>query len=474
MISLSATLGAEEKGLKSANLIFLSIDDYVRTVLKQGDRALTAYNNYENSTLNYKVAFRQMWLPTMSVASEVSRDRSEVKTDVTDVTKGESASGSATLAQPLFVTGGRLSATYSDSTSRTEISTGIISHSYTRPSYTASFTQPLFLFVGNSDWRSWKRTKLSFDIASDNYKREMQSIENEARSKYYDVLLKEAQLDVEKTKLEASRRGHRITKALVEGGRLAGIELARSDVRLQRDIRRMKNAETVLQQAINDALEFASMKIESKVEFTSKLDYQVLSLELDPLIDYALEHRPDYIAAKRQLDLAELSVRETLEANNPTLNAVASISHAETGNGTPPDTISKSWSSGLNLTWPLFDSGITGLRAKAARNSLENDKVAFRGLERSIRTEVTNAYLDVKRNELQLDDLKTSKEQARRSVEAVRLRYQNGRDRLLDVFDSESDLRDLELEYLNVLISANLAKDRLALLVGNALEEIKR
>ena len=472
-IMMTAAFGlvwGQDKGLRSPTVSFLTIDDYVRLVLKQSDRAMTAYNNYENSIFDFKVSFRQLAMPSLTVASEVSRNKSDVNSAVS---RSEAAEGSAALSQPLFLSGGRLSANYSGSVTRSEDSAGVIGHSYTRPSYSASYSQPLFLFVGNSDWRSWKRTKLSFDIANDNYKREIQAIENEARAKYYDVLLRTAQLDVEKTKMESSRRAHGITKALVEAGRLASIELTRSTLRLQQDNRRYKNAETVLKQAINDTLEFSSLPIGTEVKFTSRLGFVPLTISLDTLTDYALQHRPDYVAAKNALALAQLSVTEATEANNASLSAVASVSRSDSGSGTPPNTISKSWSGGLSLSWPLFDSGITGLRVRSAKNNLENEKVSFQGLERNIRTEVTNAYLDVKRTEEQMGDLEDSKKQAQQSVTAVRVRYQNGRDRLIDVFDSEQQLRDLELEYLNIVISAHLAKDSLSLLVGAPLSEIK-
>jgi outer membrane protein len=464
-------IAAAGKDLKNSEVLRLSIDDYVKLVLKQSDRSLVAYNQFQNSTISRQTTLRRLMAPSLGVSAGATKSKSDID-DVDTVT--EDADGSATLSQPLFLSGGRLSATYSNSITRTEEADGSVTHDYIRPSLSASLSQPLFVFVSNPDLRTWNRSVLSYDIAKDNYQRELQRIENDARSRYYNLLLKSAQLDVERVKWQSSQRANDITKALVEGGRLPGIELSRSDLRYQQDVRRLKNAETALQQAINDALEFASLKIDSDIELTSKLDYRPLSLDLEKLIEHALKHRPDYIAAKRQLELNELSVRETLEENNPRLSASASVSRSESGDGEPPDTESESWSGGLTLSWPIFDSGITRLRADAARNDLENQRVNLRGLERSIRKEVTNALLDLQRTEAQLDDLEKSKLQARRSVEAVRIRYQNGRDKLLDVFDSEQQLRDLELEYLNAVISANLVRDRLALLIGSPLTEVAR
>jgi len=213
----------------------MTLEAYVTTVLKQSDRALTAFNNYENAVFSNKVSYRQTRLPQLNVTSSASKSKTNRDEVITELNQ---AQGQATLSQPLYPTGARLSATVSETATLSE-SRGNESNAYTRPAYSASITQPLFLFVGNADWRTWKRAKASYDIAKENFKRELLSIENAARSRYYNVLLKAAQLDVEKAKLESSKRATKITEALVNAGRLAGIELTRSETRLKKDQRRL-------------------------------------------------------------------------------------------------------------------------------------------------------------------------------------------------------------------------------------------
>lgn len=466
LIGMPLTATAQSPNV-NGNVLKLGIDDYVWLVLKQSDEARSAANQLKNSQISRSVTSRELLAPTLSVGSSVNKQRTD--TDSVFV-QNEAAEAQATVAQPLFLSGGRLSATYSNSTLRSETNFNVVTHTNERPSYTASVSQPLFLFVGNTDLRQWKRARIGYDIAVEGYRRELQSIENSARARYYDLLLKAAQLDVEKTKSLASRRSHEITKALVAAGRLPGIELSRSKLRLQQDLRRLSNAETVLRQAINDALQAASLKLDYEVQLTSRLSYTPVPMDLDSLITQALENRQDYRSAKQQLELSKLDLQSTMEANNPNISAVASLSKSDTSTGAPPDTHTKSWSGGLTMNWSLFDAGITRLRTQSERNSIENQTIALAGLERSIRTDVTNAYLELKRTEEQLEDLKESTQQARQSVEAVRIRYQNGRDRLIDVFDSEQQLRDLELENLQVVVDANLARDRLNFLVGKSLD----
>ena len=61
---------------------------------------------------------------------------------------------------------------------------------------------------------------------------------------------------------------------------------------------------------------------------------------------------------------------------------------------------------------------------------------------------------------------------ARCDVQIVRARFQSGLDRLLDVFDARTQAYDLEVQYLNLLVSHKQAKDMLSQLVGASLESL--
>ena len=87
--------------------------------------------------------------------------------------------------------------------------------------------------------------------------------------------------------------------------------------------------------------------------------------------------------------------------------------------------------------------------------------------------DVQNAYLDIKKAEKQILDFQSSREQARHNVDVVRLRFQNGLERLIDVFDAENDMRNLDNEYLNLLVRYNESKDTLSQLIGGDVESIR-
>ena len=66
-----------------------------------------------------------------------------------------------------------------------------------------------------------------------------------------------------------------------------------------------------------------------------------------------------------------------------------------------------------------------------------------------------------------------SLEQARRNVDVERLRFQQGLVQLTDVFDAQTSLRNVESQYLNLLVQFNENKDALSTLIGADVETLE-
>ena len=127
------------------------------------------------------------------------------------------------------------------------------------------------------------------------------------------------------------------------------------------------------------------------------------------------------------------------------------------------------WIAQVFATWLLFNSGVTGLRIKQSFIDLDNARISLDNIRQQIQTEVENAYLNIKNLETQLRDFDVNRRQAVNNLKAVRYRYSNGIDRLIDVFDAENDLRQIELESLGLLANYHAAKDQMILSINGFL-----
>jgi outer membrane protein TolC len=263
-----------------------------------------------------------------------------------------------------------------------------------------------------------------------------------------------------------------VTRALVNAGKLAEVEVIRADIRAKQDERSIQNAESDLNQALNNAEDFLWLPPGQSIVLTSPLIYVPFTIPLNALIKAAIRYNPELQIAKQEVTLAEIDVRVARESNRPQINT--SGAYVETRNRTDGSAAVDpyGWNLAVEIDWPLFDATQTRLATKQRQLSLSTARRHYEDVERRLRVNVENAYLEIERTEQQIADFQPQKDSADRNVRAIRLQYRNGLTRLTDVFDAENQMRDLDLEYLQLLVSFNKARDGLNIIVGTDLSSI--
>jgi len=286
---------------------------------------------------------------------------------------------------------------------------------------------------------------------------------------YYQTIEQQSSVAVEKQTLQAARQLLAISQALLRAGRYAPVEVSRAQLRYSLEERRIKNAQTALDQQLNKDRIILQLPAQSRLVLTSKLEYEPFSFGLKELVDLALAHRQDYLSAQRSLEISELNLKDLKESSRPFLSVVGSYSNSRNISNTTFDTMNYGWTFGGLATWLLFDSGITRVKVRQASADLENSRITIENIRQQVRVDVENAYLNIKNLEQQLKDFEPNRVQAENNLKAVQYRYRNGLDRLIDVFDAEDEMRSLELEYLGLLVSYYSARDQMALVIDSRL-----
>jgi outer membrane protein TolC len=444
----------------------MSVNQFSDLALRRSLRYRTYRNSLEAENFGYGVAWRATRLPVLGAAGSLGRSYSATSPTRSYANTTES---SLSLDEPVYWTGGTFSVKGSRSTTRTD-SAGAVTATRTEPSYAASYTQPLYLFVGDPRRRGWKKTELAHASALASFERERLSIWVEARRLYYLNVQKESELDLEKKTLESARSVLSTVEALVNAGKNAPVDLSRAEIRHQREQRRLKNAQTALEKLRNDILNFLQLPRGTTMRLTTTLTYEPFKKDVAELLEFSRAHRQDYLNARRSLEQAELSLKDIREEVRPNLSVGSSYNSSKTIPEPGLVDYARGWSVSGTLSMTLFNSGITRLKVEQANRSLENARLGLQDLERAIEAEVRNAFLDIKRLDEQVGDYEVNRKQVGKNLQAVRYRYTNGIDRLIDVFDAENEMRALELEFLGLLASYYTARDQLVLIVGGPLE----
>ncbi|MCG3205642.1 MAG: hypothetical protein KCHDKBKB_02364 [Elusimicrobia bacterium] len=429
-------------------------------------RSRSAEESLASNRYGWMATQRGLTWPTLtaSVNQTNSFSDSDTGTEVDSVSKV----GRLSLAQPLL-TGTSLSVDGTWSRSSVETDTlGSLSRSLTKyqPIWSLGFSQPLFVFKRNSSLRSRKLANLGWESNQDSYWKERLNIEFESRTLYYDLLLQQETAAVERRKFESAKLVNESTRLLVKAGKLAEVELVRADIRAKQDLRKIQNSEGNLEKAMNRAKDLISLPANQTIQLKSKLTYEPFMIPLEVLLKGALENNPDLQNARRSLETTKINLGQTKEGNRPTLTTSGSYSLTRDRSDSlvPLDPVG--WNVRMGVDWPLFDATQTKLSVRQGEISLKNSQRSLENQQRDLQVSVRNAYLDIKRTEEQIIDFAVQKSNAEKNVAAIRLQYRSGLTRLIDVFDAENQMRDLDLEYLNLLVAFNIARDRLKLLVG--------
>lgn len=464
LLAVAAPLNAADK-----SGVGLTVQQFADLALKNSLRSRTNEDNFAASRWGWKASRRALSWPTMTASASEERGFSD--DDVATTVDTRVDQGTLSLKQPML-TGTILSlgGTWTDGQTVTDVSDAeTFSRTKEVPAFSASVTQPLFIFTGNESLRARRAANLGWANDQDSYRAERLSIEQDARSVYYNLFLQSETAQVEQKKYESARLVNNTTRALVRAGKLAEVESVRAEIRSQSDERRIQNAESNLEKVMNQAKDLILFPPEKSIVIVSDLAYKPFVFSLDKILATAVDYNPALLIAQRNVELAEIALRRTRETDRPFVNATGTygLTRNRANDAVPLDPYG--WTAKVGFDWVFFDADQTRLQTKQAQVTLQNAKRSYESEFRLLKVSIQNAYVEIKRIEEQINGFEPQRAAAERNVQAIRLQFRNGLTRLTDVFDAENQLRDLELEYLNLLVNFQTAQDNMKVLVGKEL-----
>ena len=219
----------------------ITLDDYVTRAIQQGVQGKENAWALESAGYTREATFRQTDSPTLTLGH--THTRGDIYANHVD-SISESKQSTLTLNE-LTPLGTVISAAgqYGDANNGANGGIG-------KPGLTASVTQPLYLFVRNSVLRTRRQAELNFVNARDTFDSTVLSLQAQARSFYYNVMLGEESIGVEERKVAATKKLLEVTQALVRAGKSAPVETMRAKIRLQTSERSLQNVTTTRDKAI--------------------------------------------------------------------------------------------------------------------------------------------------------------------------------------------------------------------------------
>jgi outer membrane protein TolC len=192
------------------------------------------------------------------------------------------------------------------------------------------------------------------------------------------------------------------------------------------------------------------------------------SRDLAALVAHAQERRLEVKSLEATIAALREQVQLARASYYPRLDALADLTHANPNVRLipPADEFTFSWSVGVQLTWSPNDLATARTQVRAALARVAQAEAQREQLRDGLRLEVVQAYHALREAEVALRTTVTGLAAAEESYRVRQEQLRNGRAKVVEVVDAETDLTRARLEAVNARIDLRIARERLNHAVG--------
>ncbi|MBQ7476005.1 MAG: TolC family protein [Selenomonadaceae bacterium] len=250
-----------------------------------------------------------------------------------------------------------------------------------------------------------------------------------------------------------------------EVGTVAKADVLSTSVQLANYKRNLNSAWGDYESAVATLNNVIGLPVDTVLVTDEDLQNTPYPLNEEECTEYALEHRPDGIAALYSVRQAQTTVDGRKSGYRPSINAQANAS--STGEAFfDSKHINEYWQIGLSMQWNLFDNGITDAQIKQAKLAEEKAESQLKQQLDQIRLDVHTAYIELLTAEKNVNVSAAAVTEAEDAYEIAKVRYNEGVDTNLNVMDAQEKVAVARNNYYNSLYTYNVSKAKLDRVIG--------
>ena len=300
-------------------------------------------------------------------------------------------------------------------------------------------------------------------VTADNHEDLKRNLEFNLRSSFIQTLQAKATLTLAKADLEYYDKIIEISRVRFKDGDIAQIDLDRVELQrvqyeseLQTAMVNMRTAKIQLLMMLNDRTPVEQFDVDGTFDFSPDLS------DVEKFRQEALDARPDLKAAVDQIEQSRASHK--LAVANGSTDPTFAAFYTYDGSYNNPDAVN---ALGLSVTVPLriFDRN----QGEKKRTLIDVDKSQQLTEQRraQVYSDVDSAHAQLANNITLLRHYKDKYlQQSTRVRDTVTYSYQHGGASLTDFLNAQSDYRNVQLAYLNLIGSYLTAASQLNMAVG--------
>ena len=346
---------------------------------------------------------------------------------------------------------------------------GLSSVRYDRNFYN-SFSLSFPLYTGGRIENNIEAAELGVDAADLTLEATRQNIKATTTSAYYRILQCRNLIKVQQERVETLTAHLNNVNAQYRVGTVAKSDVLRSQVELAEAQQNLVTAQNNYDVAVATFNNIVGLPTDTIVNASDDLKYVKYELNLEECTEYALTHRPDGIAANRNVSRARANMQATKAGYRPQVAAVANRAFAGDKLFGTNHTSSDSIAVGVSASWNIFDNFVTEAQVQQAKAALRKAEQLEMQTMEQIQLDVQTYYLNLLAAEKNIYTTHTAVDQAQEDYKIAQVRYSAGVGTNVDVMDAESSLISAQTTYITSLFDYNTSKAMLDQAMGVKVE----
>ena len=270
----------------------------------------------------------------------------------------------------------------------------------------------------------------------------------DVRVAYYDVLLAAQQITVREASVNLLQKEFEDQQHRLDAGTVPKFNVLQAEVAWANERPNLIQAKNNYRIAKNNLANLLGYNLPRGVwedipfNLTDGFDTSSNYTKLPDAIQQALSTRTELETARENVQLEKYNVRTARSGYQPTVSVFAGYDW-DNAKFTPPielDHTIKGWNYGMQMTWDIFDGGLTYGKVEQAKAQYKKSQTSLDDQSRQIELDVRTAYSDLIQARETLESQRTVQEEADEALRESKARLSAGTGTQLDVLNAETAL----------------------------------
>jgi outer membrane protein TolC len=263
---------------------------------------------------------------------------------------------------------------------------------------------------------------------------------------YYDVLLAAQQITVQEASVKLLEKEREDQQHRLDAGTVPKFNVLRAEVAVANERPSLINARNRYRVAKNNLANLLGYNLprdvweDIPINLTDDFDTSSYAVNLPDAIQQALSRRTELVSLRKDIELQNLNIVNAKSGYKPTVSVFAGYNWVSSQYSTDPSDQFNGWNAGAQLSWSLFDGGLTYGKVKQAKAQYAKSKTTLEDQQRQIELQVRTAYSDFIQAREILDSQQKVQEEAEEALREAKARSEAGTGTQLDVLDAETSL----------------------------------